>query len=245
MLKEFRFQSQGAKVNCILPIHFDKMQTFLSNLGWTRSGSFHSKSYSCLTFGRFGMSLSAITSFEFNLRGGQYSESSRAKMFLLLLKPLFISVVRVVEMGYLLSVNIVWKCHPLILSMFSTKQTVQDEKYLLFVNIENGRPSPPLNSYVYISYQAKHPFNFSNIKEDKISIKVQISLISKIYLTWPDIVIAQNISCASTLLRYLPQASDRGTCIWRAVTLVFALVIALALVLAVVQVPVPAYNYPF
>ena len=117
------------------------------------------------------MSLSAITSFEFNLRGGQYSESSRGKMLLLLLKTLFISVVRVVEMGYLLSVNIVWKCHPLILSMFSTKQTVQDEKYLLFVNIENGCPSPPLNSYVYISYQAKHPFNFSNIKEDNHKYK--------------------------------------------------------------------------
>ena len=80
MLKEFRFQSQGAKVNCILPIHFDKMQTFLSNLGWTRSGSFHSKSYSCLTFCRFGMSLSAITSFEFNLRSGQYSETNLGKM---------------------------------------------------------------------------------------------------------------------------------------------------------------------
>ena len=51
-----------------------------SNLGWIRSGSFHSKSYSCLTFRRFGMSLSAITSFEFNLRSGQYSERSSGKM---------------------------------------------------------------------------------------------------------------------------------------------------------------------
>ena len=29
----------------------------------------------------------------------------------------------------------------------------------------------PLNSYVYISYQAKHPFNFSNIKEDNHKYK--------------------------------------------------------------------------
>ena len=124
--------------------------------------------------------------------------------------------------------------------------------YLLFVNIENGRPSPPLNSYVYISYQAKHPFNFSNIKEDNHKYQsANFSDIQDLYnLTrYCDYTLCntQSISCASTLLPYLPQASDRGTCIWRAVTLVLALVLALALSLVVVPVLVPVlvHNYPF
>ena len=85
--------------------------------------------------------------------------------------------------------------------------------YLLFVNIENGRPSPPLNSYVYISYQAKHPFNFSNIKEDNHKYQsANFSDIQDLYnLTrYCDYTLCntQSISCASTLLPYLPQASD-------------------------------------
>ena len=54
-------------------------------------------------------------------------------------------------------------------------QTVQDEKWVIYCpSILKMAGLPPLNSYVYISYQAKHALNFA-IKE------VQISLISDKY----------------------------------------------------------------
>ena len=44
-------------------------------------------------------------------------------------------------------------------------QTVQDEKWVIYCpSILKMAGLPPLNSYVYISYQAKHALNFARKK---------------------------------------------------------------------------------
>ena len=65
-------------------------------------------------------------------------------------------------MGYLLSINIVWKDDPLLLSTLSTMQTVQDEKWFIYCrrSILKMAPTIPCLPYVCISYQAKYAPNF-------------------------------------------------------------------------------------
>ena len=150
------------------------------------------------------------------------------------------------KIGYLLLVNFVWEYHLLILSILSAMQSLQDEKWVIYCSsiLKMAPPpplAPPLHSYVYISYQAKHPLNFSNKRRKSANISEiqdipnfnQVLILHKIFV--------RHIFSASTLLTsQLPQASERGTCIWRGHTLLSVLVLALALVSANVtgtQVP--------